>query len=52
MLYPFFLLGIDHFHIFFQFYFRIGGFDGVQQTFKDYFKFKEDKWYLFLHEVM
>lgn len=45
MLYPscycFFIiiLGIDHFHIFFQFQFRILGYDGVQQTFKDYFKF-------------
>lgn len=47
------ILGIDHFHIFFQFQFRILGYDGVQQTFKDYFKFlKKDNRYLFLNEVM
>lgn len=28
------------------------GDDGVQQTFKDYFKFKEDNRYLFVNEVM
>lgn len=52
MLYPcgyffFIILGIDHFHIFFQFHFRIVGYDGVQQTFKVYFKFKEDKIFIF-----
>lgn len=28
-------------------FFRIVGYDGVQQTFKDYFKFKEDKIFIF-----
>lgn len=39
---------IDHFHIFSNFIFRIVGYDGVQQPFKDYFKFKEDNIYFLM----
>lgn len=48
----FFVLVLIISTFFFQFHFRIVGYDGVQQTFKDYFKFKEDNRYLFFNEVM